>query len=35
MLNPEDISGTLTFLLSEKSTHINGQNIITDDGVTL
>lgn len=35
MLDPDDISGTLIFLLSEKSKHINGQNIIVDDGFTL
>jgi NAD(P)-dependent dehydrogenase (short-subunit alcohol dehydrogenase family) len=35
MLDPHDISGTLTFLLSEKSAFINGQNIIVDDGFTL
>jgi NAD(P)-dependent dehydrogenase (short-subunit alcohol dehydrogenase family) len=35
MLNPEDISGTLIFLLSGKSTYMNGQNIITDDGFSL
>jgi NAD(P)-dependent dehydrogenase (short-subunit alcohol dehydrogenase family) len=32
MLNPEDIAGTLIFLLSAKSQYINGQNIVVDDG---
>lgn len=35
MLNPQDITGTITFLLSEESKFINGQNIIVDDGFTL
>ncbi len=34
MLDPVDIAGTLTFLLSDKSFYINGQNIIVDDGWT-
>lgn len=35
MLNPEDITGTLLFLLSDQSEFVNGQNIIVDDGFTL
>lgn len=35
MLLPDDISGTLMFLLSDYSKYINGQNIIVDDGFTL
>jgi len=35
MLDPNDVAGTLVFLLSEVSTFINGQNIIVDDGFTL
>ena len=35
MLDAEDIAGALIFLLSENSKHINGQNIIVDDGWTL
>jgi len=35
MLDPEDIAGTLIFLLSDLSRYINGQNIIVDDGFSL
>jgi len=35
MLDPKDLNGTLIFLLSDMSNHINGQNIIVDDGFTL
>lgn len=35
MLDPEDLIGTLIFLLSEDSKYISGQNIIVDDGWTL
>lgn len=35
MLNPEDICGSLVYLLSDASTYVNGQNIIVDDGFTL
>lgn len=35
MLNKEDLSGALLFLLSDSSSSINGQNIIIDDGWTL
>jgi NAD(P)-dependent dehydrogenase (short-subunit alcohol dehydrogenase family) len=32
MLDPDDLVGTLIFLLSHQSKFINGQNIIVDDG---
>ena len=35
MLDPNDISETLVYLLSDMSTYVNGQNIIVDDGFTL
>ena len=35
MLNPEDISGTILYLISDNSEYVNGQNIIVDDGFTL
>lgn len=35
MLDAEDISGTLIFLLSDASEFINGQNIVVDDGFSL
>ncbi|HBL32364.1 MAG TPA: flagellin modification protein A [Porphyromonadaceae bacterium] len=35
MLSPQDISGTLIYLLSDLSEYVNGQNIIVDDGFTL
>jgi NAD(P)-dependent dehydrogenase (short-subunit alcohol dehydrogenase family) len=35
MLDAEDLTGTLIFLLSDASAAINGQNIIVDDGFTL
>ena len=35
MLHPKDISGSIEFLLSDKSTFINGQDIIVDDGFVL
>jgi enoyl-[acyl-carrier-protein] reductase (NADH) len=35
MLNAEDISGTLIYLLSDMSKYVNGQNIIVDDGWSL
>lgn len=35
MLNTEDLAGTLTFLLSDMARHVNGQNIIVDDGFSL
>jgi len=35
MLDSNDLNGTLIFLLSDMSNHINGQNIVVDDGFTL
>ncbi len=35
MLNPEDLAGSLVFLLSDLSRHIDGQNLIVDDGFSL
>lgn len=35
MLNPQDVSGSLLFLLSDASRHVTGQNIIVDDGFSL
>lgn len=35
MLNPEDLCGTLIFLLSDMSLYMNGQNVVVDDGWTL
>lgn len=35
MLDPEDVAGTVLFLLSEEARYITGQNIIVDDGWTL
>lgn len=35
MLDPQDITGALVFLLSDASKYINGQNIIVDDGFTI
>ncbi|NYT39225.1 SDR family oxidoreductase [Sphingomonas sp. R-74633] len=35
MLDKDDISGTLVFLLSNLSEHITGQNIVVDDGFSL
>lgn len=32
MLLPEDMIGTLTYLISDLSQYVNGQNIIVDDG---
>jgi NAD(P)-dependent dehydrogenase (short-subunit alcohol dehydrogenase family) len=35
MLDPQDVSNTLMFLLSDASQYITGQNLIVDDGFTL
>jgi NAD(P)-dependent dehydrogenase (short-subunit alcohol dehydrogenase family) len=35
MLDKEDISGALLFLISDHSKYVNGQNLIVDDGWTL
>jgi NAD(P)-dependent dehydrogenase (short-subunit alcohol dehydrogenase family) len=35
MLDPQDVSGALLFLLSDASAYVNGQNIVVDDGWTL
>lgn len=35
LLHPEDLNGLINFLISEDSKHINGQNIIIDDGWSL
>ena len=35
MLNTEDLTGSLLYLLSDMSKYVNGQNIIVDDGFTL
>jgi NAD(P)-dependent dehydrogenase (short-subunit alcohol dehydrogenase family) len=35
MLDAGDLTGSLLFLLSDMSAHVNGQNLIVDDGFTL
>jgi NAD(P)-dependent dehydrogenase (short-subunit alcohol dehydrogenase family) len=35
MLAPTDVAGPLLFLLSDQSQHMNGQNLIVDDGFSL
>lgn len=35
MLDPDDLKGTLIYLLSDMSLYLNGQNLIVDDGYTL
>lgn len=35
LLEPDDIVGTIKFLLSDHSRHISGQNIVVDDGFSL
>lgn len=35
MLSPEDISSSISFLLSDHSRYVTGQNLVIDDGFTL
>ena len=35
MLDAEDLSSTILFLLLDESKYVTGQNIIVDDGWTL
>ena len=35
MLNAEDLNGTISYLLSDESRYLTGQNIIIDDGWSL
>lgn len=35
LLDPEDLKGTLVYLLSDASQYLNGQNLIVDDGWSL
>ena len=35
MANPNDISPLVTFMLSEKSSYITGQNIMVDGGFSI
>jgi len=35
MLDPDDVTGALLFLLSDRSARINGQNLVVDDGWSL
>ncbi len=35
MLSPDDLTGSLIFLLSDYSKFLQGQNLIVDDGFTL
>jgi NAD(P)-dependent dehydrogenase (short-subunit alcohol dehydrogenase family) len=35
MLHPEDLAGTLVYLLSDASRYVTGQNIVVDDGWSL
>ncbi|RMF11039.1 MAG: SDR family oxidoreductase [Alphaproteobacteria bacterium] len=35
MLTPDDVVGTILFLLSDDSAYVTGQNIVVDDGFTL
>lgn len=35
MLDPQDVTGSLLFLLSDASKYMTGQNLIVDDGFSL
>ena len=35
LLNAEDITGTIAYLLSDAANYINGQNIVVDDSWSL
>jgi NAD(P)-dependent dehydrogenase (short-subunit alcohol dehydrogenase family) len=35
MLNPEDLTGSLVFLLSDLSYHVHGHNLVVDDGFSI
>ena len=35
LLDPDDIVGLIDFLISDESLHINGQNLVIDDGFSL
>jgi NAD(P)-dependent dehydrogenase (short-subunit alcohol dehydrogenase family) len=35
MLDPDDLAGALVFLLSNRSAHMTGQNLVVDDGFSL
>jgi NAD(P)-dependent dehydrogenase (short-subunit alcohol dehydrogenase family) len=35
MISPEDVTGSILFLLSDESSYINGQDFIVDDGFSL
>jgi NAD(P)-dependent dehydrogenase (short-subunit alcohol dehydrogenase family) len=35
MLSPGDLSGSLVFLLSDLSRHVDGQNLVVDDGFSI
>lgn len=35
MLAPDDLTGTLVFLLSDLSRYVNGQNLVVDDGYSV
>ncbi len=35
ILNPQDLSGKLAYLLSDMSEYVSGQNMVDDDGFSL